>query len=361
MKIYEINELTDSRIFYDRKPPRFLFIFIITLFLLMLFVVFWSVNSQKIDKYTEKGVIVPENTYQISSNQPDEISHVHVAEGQEVERGDLLIAFKSEDLKLEKEVLEKQFTTLTNRIGLLKRAETEARIKINTFDPKNEREAEFYSKLSANIAKMKEYEVDKEALRKQKYSEYEIAQYVERYQAKSEEIIEETIVSLAAERNELEMEKKKVESQLNALQDKEYSQNIYAPVQGTIHFIKDLNEGMVIPPGEVIAVITEDHRQLMIETMVRSNEIVNISQQSDVVIKVDGMNNGQSEVNGRVVFIDKDVSYDDKGRGYYKVKIKPTHRHGMNQLKSGMAATVTFVVNKTTYMNYFLKLVGVKA
>jgi len=60
LKVYNLNEIADSKLLYGRKPPRFMFyIILITLALITGFLV-WSVKSVKTYMVKGQGIVTTE-------------------------------------------------------------------------------------------------------------------------------------------------------------------------------------------------------------------------------------------------------------------------------------------------------------
>lgn len=93
MKVYKLNEITDSKLLYDKKPPRFMnYIIIITVLLITGFIV-WSCVSIKTYVVKGQGVVTTEEKNNIMSKVSAEVKESYVEEGKKVKKGDKLIVF----------------------------------------------------------------------------------------------------------------------------------------------------------------------------------------------------------------------------------------------------------------------------
>ena len=95
MKLYNKNELTNSRIFFDKQPPMFLTIFILSV--LFLVVLFFFITSTLIRTYvvTAQGMVTTKDLTFVGAFTDGIIDELIHSEGSFVERGDVLFTVSS--------------------------------------------------------------------------------------------------------------------------------------------------------------------------------------------------------------------------------------------------------------------------
>lgn len=368
MKVYNLNEITDSKLLYDRKPPRFMFyIILITLALITGFLV-WSVKSVKTYMVKGQGIVTTEGKSNLMAKVSGEIKEVHIEEGKEVKAGDVLLVFHSPEPKYQLQQADGQIEILNKRIKLLKRAEDEATKGTNTFDNNNSEEAEFYNKLVNSYIKQKEYNVDEASLKKQEYTEDQIKQYKEQAKIKKDQIYFETILSFTNEISQLKMEKSKLLAQSESIDSATEEYKLCAPSSGKVHLNTPLNKGMVLQGGNLLGTISTTDENIVVETLIPSIDRPRIHEKDEVSLAVGGLNQAEyGTLKGKVIAIDEDATIDnEKGNVFFKVKVKPEKNYLEDKkgekvnLTLGMVTETRVKYEKITYMKYFLEQIGIK-
>lgn len=368
MKVYNLNEITDSKLLYDKKPPRFMFyIILITLVLITGFLV-WSTKSVKTYMVKGQGIVTTEGKSNLMAKISGEIKEVHIEEGKEVKAGDVLLVFHSPEPKYQLQQADGQIKILNKRIKLLKRAEDEATKGTNTFDKNDAEEAEFYNKLVNSYIKQKEYYVDEASLKKQGYTEDQIKQYTEQSKIKKDQIYFETILSFTNEISQLKMEKSKLLAQSESIDSSTEEYKLCAPSSGKVHLNTPLNKGMVLQGGSLLGTISTTDENVIVETLIPSIDRPRIHEKDEVSLAVGGLNQAEyGTLKGQVIGIDEDATIDnEKGNVFFKVKVKPEKNYLEDKkgekvnLTLGMVTETRVKYEKITYMKYFLEQIGIK-
>jgi multidrug resistance efflux pump len=366
--VYSLNEITDSKLLYDKKPPRFMFyIILITLALITGFLV-WSIKSVKTYIVKGQGIVTTEGKSNLMAKVSGEIKGVYIEEGKEVKEGDVLLVFNSPEPKYQLQQVEGQIEILNKRIELLKRAESEATKGTNTFNKDNVEEAEFYNKLANSYIKLKEYNVDEERLKKQEYTDDQIKQHKEQAKIKKDQIYFETILSFTNEISQLEIEKNKLLAQSESIDSTTEEYKLCAPSSGTVHLNTPLNKGMVLQAGSLLGTILTTDENIIIETLIPSIDRPRIHEKDEVSLAVGGLNQAEyGTLKGQVIAIDEDATIDnEKGNVLFKVKVKPEKAYLEDKkgekvnLTLGMVTETRVKYEKITYMKYFLEQIGIK-
>lgn len=368
MKVYNLNEITDSKILYDRKPPAFMTYIILIVTALIIAVLIWANKSVKTYMVKGQGVVVSENKSHIMTKNSGEIKDVFIKEGSEVKEGDVLFTTNGLEADLQLEQINVQVSTFTRRIELLSLAEENATNGTNYFDRDNKEESEFYNKLNAAYIARKDFIVDEQGLKEQGLNEKQIKEYAKTQKNKADEHYYKTISEFIDEKNKYEFELPKLVAQKEALEKGKEQYEVVAQKSGMIHLNTPFTSGMVLQSGSLIGTITSKEEELIVETMLPSSERTRIHVGDEVALAIGGLLQSEyGTISGKVISIDEDATIDNEnGNVFFKVKVKPDKTYLEDSkgervnLTLGMVAETRVKYEKITYMKYILELIGVK-
>lgn len=373
MKIYNLNEITDSRILYDKNPPKFMLMLITLIMILLIGFICWSAYSIKTYVVKGQGIVTSQNKQYIMSPVSGSIEEIHVDEGKKVKKGDVLLSLKAVQSNLQTEQINGQLEYLNERINLLARAQKDVSRGTNNFDETKNSELEFFNKLNALQVKKKEFEVNKvteNSLKEQNYNEEQIKDYKNKAKNKAEQLKYETLLEINNETKQLEMEVNKLNTQKNALLKSVEEYKVVATSDGTFHLSNQLTMGMVLQAGTSIGSLIEDNDDLIIELNLPSAERAKVHKNDDVEIVVAGLNQSEyGTIEGKVISIAKDAIIDEKkdtNNIFFKVQIKlnKTYLRDKNDnivnLTLGMLTEIRVKYEKITYLQYMLEQIGFK-
>ncbi|UZW15571.1 HlyD family efflux transporter periplasmic adaptor subunit [Clostridium pasteurianum] len=368
MKVYDLQEITDSRVLYDKNPPKFMVYIILLVVALAAGFLIWADRSIKTYVVKGQGVVTTENKVNVMSNISAAIQDVYVTEGKDVKEGDVLLTLRPEETNLQLEQVNKQVDYDNKRIELLTRGEKYAAKGSNGFDRNNSDEIEFYNRLLNNYSKKGEYTVDEKSLKTQGYTEDQIKQAKESQKTKLNELYYETIMSFTNEKTQLQADKSKLEAQKSALENSIGAYKITAPKTGKIHLSTPITKGMVLQAGNLLGSINNHEEGLIIDVSVPSSDRPRIKLGDEVSLAVAGLNQAEyGTVKGKVISIDQDATVNsEKGNIYFNVKVKPEKtllkdKKGEKvNLTLGMLTETRVKYEKITYMKYFLEQIGIK-
>lgn len=367
MKLYSLNEITDSKLLYDKRPPKFMKYIILTVLVLVIGAIILSTKSIKTFVVKGQGIVTSKNKTNIMAKVTGEIKEVYVEEGVEVKQGDILMIFNPTEQKYQTEQIEGQIKIIQNRIKQLKRAEDELSKGKNTFNENNLEELEFYNRINSCYTKQKEFEIDEGTLKNQNYTDEQIKQYKEQANLKKQQIYYETIISITNERKQLELEMQKLTNQSDVLNNSKEEYKVFAQNSGKVHLNIPLNKGMVVQAGSLIGTISSLD-EIIIETLISSSDRPRIHKDDEVQMAVLGLNQAEyGTLKGKVISIDEDATIDnEKGNIYFKVKVKPEKEYLLDKkgekvnLTLGMVVETRVKYEKITYFKYFIEQIGVK-
>ncbi|MBU3160889.1 HlyD family secretion protein [Clostridium frigoris] len=368
MKLYNLNELTDSRVLYDKNPPKFMLYIIMLVTILLIMFLVWANHSVKTYMVKGQGIVTTENKSQIMAAVSGGVVNVSAIEGKDVIAGDTLVTLNPVESNLQSGEVDDQIKMFNKRIALLTRAEKDATALTNSFDKNKDDEAEFYNKLTNSYTKRKEFVVDEVALKSEAATKEQINQYKISQKIKSDGNYYDTILQFTTERTQLELEKEKLDIQRKALGKSSSEYKIVAPKDGKLHLTAPITKGMVLQAGSSIGSITNKDEKLIIETLLPSSERPRIKTGDEASVAVAGLNQAEyGTIKGKVLSIDQDATIDsEKGDVFFKVKVKLDKTYLEDKkgekvnLTLGMVTETRVKYEEITYMKYFMQQIGVK-
>lgn len=368
LKAYSLHEITDSRIIYDKKPPRFMIFIIFVVIALITAFLIWANHSIKTYVVRGQGIVTSEDKANIMASISGSIQQVNIKEGQDVEKGDVLFTINPLDSNLQLSQINQQLEFDNNRISFLERAENDATNNKNSFDRNKPNESEFYNRLENSYTKKKEFAVNVDSLRKQGYNDDQINEYKNQQNVKIKEIYYDTINSFTSEKIQYQSEKSKLEAQKLMYEKSMDAYKVIAPESGKIHLSTQITEGMVLQTGNLLGSIANNKKDLTIEVTIPSSDRPLIQIGDEVSLAVAGLNQMEyGTIKGKVVNIDEDANIDSqKGNVYFRVKVKPNETYLEDKkgekvnLTLGMVTETRVKYEKITYMKYILEQIGVK-
>jgi multidrug resistance efflux pump len=100
-QIKTMDELTDSRIMYEKKMPFFGYMIVLMLAILIIGIVIWSTFTPKAYMITALGTVTSEKTSFVMPPYTGEIVDCYMREGLIVSKGDVLFTVRSTDYDLQ--------------------------------------------------------------------------------------------------------------------------------------------------------------------------------------------------------------------------------------------------------------------
>ena len=111
MKVYNLNEITDSKVQYDKKPPALMNYVVLIVTALIVVGLIWANKSVKTYMVKGQGIVVTEDKSHIMTKSSGEITEVFIKEGSEVKAGDILFTTNDLETNLQLEQINSQIET----------------------------------------------------------------------------------------------------------------------------------------------------------------------------------------------------------------------------------------------------------
>lgn len=287
------------------------------------------------------------------------VDSVYVREGQQVNKGDILLRFRTNNSDY-------KITYQTNRLN-----DFEAHLADLAYLAKGEAPANFCSpvrrqeytyfvrrrnELETSLAQAeKEYNRHNNLFNKKVISEEEYEKYYYQYISQQNELaslIQSQLSTWQADLNSYRNQRNEMNTALKQEQKDKDMYIVRSPVAGTIDQFSGIYRGSSIQAGQSLAVISPDST-LCMEVYVTPRNIGFMSIGMPVNVQVESFNyNEWGTLPGKVKDISSDFLTDSQGNSYYKIKCEMERdylklKNGrIGRLKKGMTVSAHFMVTR---------------
>lgn len=307
------------------------------------------------------GIVRPvtEKT-EIKSAVTEYIDSVFVREGQQVEQGDILLCFRTNNA-------DNKINYQSNRVK-----DQEAHISDLTYLAKGETPLQFrssvrqqeYSYYIRRIKELettlrqaeKEYKRNKTLFEQKVIAEEEYDKYYFQYQSQQNELASLKESQLSTWQSDLNNYRNQYQEMNTNLKQEIKDKDMYivrSPVSGTVDQFSGIYRGSSIQTGQSLAVISPDST-LCMEIYVTPRNIGFLYIGMPVNVQVESFNyNEWGTIPGSVKEISSDFLTDNQGNSYYKVKCQMERDHLVlkksdkkGYLKKGMTVSAHFMITE---------------
>lgn len=306
------------------------------------------------------GVVRPvtEKT-EIKSAITELVDSVYVHEGQQVNKGDILLRFRTNNSDY-------KITYQTNRLNDYEAHLTDlaylakGKIPVNFHSPVRQQEYNYFTKrkneLETSLAQSeKEYQRNKILFDKKVISEEEYDKYYFQYKSQQNELaslVQSQLSTWQADLNSYRNQRNEMSTSLKQEQRDKDMYIVRSPVAGTVDQFSGIYRGSSIQAGQSLAVISPDST-LCLEVYVAPRNIGFMSIGMPVNIQVESFNyNEWGTLPGKVKEISSDFLTDSQGNSFYKVKCTMQRdylqlKNGrIGNLKKGMTVSAHFMITR---------------
>jgi multidrug efflux pump subunit AcrA (membrane-fusion protein) len=353
MKIYSFNELKESRLIYDRKPPAFglittfLTLFLVTVLLLL------AGFSTKTYVVKASGLLTSNTKSYLMNEVASSITKVYFNEGDKVTEGVTVIELDTVQVDLQIVQLQAQADFLQNYINNYQilidfinnyNLESENTL-VNPFDGNNSDISKYYIYAENYISSMNNSTQDV------------IDGYKNQYTSSYYSAVDQYSYQLVS-----------VNSQKAAYQDSLEQYKIKAETSGVLHYSSAIKTGTVLQAGSLIGSISSDNKEdLYFESVISAADISKIKTGCNVEIAISGIVQSEYGVlKGTLIFVDSDSTQTENGDVYYKIKIKPENtvlkdkKGNSIEISTGMISESRIKYDETTWLKWMLEQIGIK-
>ncbi|SFO08526.1 HlyD family efflux transporter periplasmic adaptor subunit [Proteiniclasticum ruminis] len=200
MKLFKKEDLRDSRIFFDKVPPRFMLYLIIFMIVLLITLSYIANYVKRPYVVRAQGQVAIEGTGYIASKGHGVVREILKESGDIVEEGEVILSISSGNEGIQASVIQNQIEDLQLTLKLLDKYEASLQKRENQLSNEG-RELEYYAKV--------EYYLD-------------IVNNEEREEKVTEEDLQGKVQELETEKNKIEIlraEVEEIENEINSIND----------------------------------------------------------------------------------------------------------------------------------------------
>lgn len=356
-KYYSYNELKESKLLYDRRPPAFGIIMTLLTLVFVIGALLWAAFSTKTYVIRATGLATDTNKTNVMNLVSGKVESINVSEGQAVNEGDIILVIDSYETRLQISQLESMRAFYQNKIANNQRllayinafSLDDENTQINPFNENDSNEAKLFSDaemVKLYMATLKDRE--------------------DGYTESDEQSLKSQILSqlgLYTTLDECNLQVTQYDSQIKMYSDSLEAYSIKAKQSGQIHLTAGLTVNTVLQAGTLIGSISSNEKdKLYFELAVSATERSKLSIDSQVEIAVSGaMQTEYGTLYGRITEIDNDSTQTENGQVYYRVKAVPDNtvlydKKGRSiQLQLGMIGECRIKYDETTYLKWMIE------
>lgn len=350
----------------------------------ILVLIVWAYFAQ-IDQVTRASgtVIASARTQDIQAAEGGVLTDILVKEGEEVEKGQLLVrleeeraqaavansgskiaALKAKIARLEAEIFERPLVFpegiknyseyIENQTQLYNRRRQAIDQDVNSLQRMMVLAQQELSMNEPLLAYGDVSQADVIKLRRQ------VAEIQAQITNKRNKYFEEAQSEMTKSQEELDVELEQLRDHSQVLEEK----NLFAPTDGKVNNILITTIGGVVKPGEIIMEILPTSSDLIVEAKVSPADIAYVKEQQAASVKLDAYDYSIfGAMNGNVIYISPDTLMEQTPKGeepYYRVQIKITGAEfaGRSEeivIKPGMTASVDIKAQERSVLSYLTK------
>lgn len=370
-QIKTIEQLKDSRIMFDKKPPEFGYLFIVFVGVFLMAAIIFAIRTPKIYTIKSQGIITNTESNYVMCSYTGEIEECNLTEGELVKKGDILFKVKSTDYNLQKEQLIKNRETYKLQVEKYEMLVKSIKDDKNYFDTFSSEDELYYSTFEKYKSQIEQNKVDVSTYKAYGYTDEQIEGELVKNESKVMEVYYTAIQSAENSRNEANIQIASIDAQISALESGKSAYEVKATATGILHLVQEYKSGMVVQPTTTVATITPENSEKILETYVSTSDMARIHKGDKVQVVIDGLaQNVYGNISGKILFIDSNVTVQqsDNGNSFqmFKVKISLDNDYLVSRsgekvnILNGMTAQARISYDKITYMNYIFEKLGFK-
>lgn len=365
-RIYTFNELKESKLIYDRKPPAFGIIITLLTLIFVIAAIFWAAFSTKTYVVKANGLIASENKVNIMNRVSAPIKEICVIEGQNVNVGDSLIIFDSFQTELQigqiqsmAEFFQGKVTVIESLISFINNFTLiEPDTQINPFDKNISDESKAYSDAQTFIDYI-------DGQKKSAANEDPPKEYL---QSDVDNLKSQFLSQQYTSLDEFKAQLTQQSSQLIMYQNSLYEYTLKAEQTGIVHLTMGITVGTLLQAGTLLGNISSsDNTTYYFEAVLNATDRSKVNIDDKVEIAIGGaMQSEFGVLKGKVAAIDNDSTQTEKGEVFYRIKIKPNtaqlknRRGDIINLTTGMIGESRIKYDETTWLKWAIEQIGIK-
>lgn len=393
--ILRYNEKNNNELKYDFMPDILEIIerpahkagkiIILTIFILFITAILWSVIAKTDIVVTAQGNITPEgDVVAVQSYLSGTVKNISVSEGQHINKGDLLLELNSNDSQTDISYIKSEISITKDEIDLYEKiiAGTKiSEISLDDYDKNSrsnleviiENENDYMQSLQAlqNTLKSAELDYNSAVSTRKKYENNEeyTNQLENQRQIESQKKIEKDNAELnvknyktkhTSELNTIYSEKKSKLAELSSqLQKSKISSNyqkIYAPASGYVNKMAINSNGDIVSPYEELLTIVPSDVPMQMKCYINNKDIANIKEGDEARVKLDAYSYSEyGVVNGKIKSISPDTYTIENIGNVYQVIVELDNKNENIDIISGLSGIVEIKTGERSILSYFIE------
>lgn len=350
--IFEFNELSDSVEFYNRKPRKYIYFFIIMSIIIIISAVVWASIAKKEEVINLHGSIKSDEIRQISTVVNGKVMQCNVDEGKEVKKDELLIVIEHNQQLSDKNYLEKQLEVLNEVSSTIDKAIDSLNAGKNLLT----KGSSLYYKVDTYFVQYNQLSMNVITPEDKQKSE-----------ASQQSMKSGFMAELQEQKNNTQKEIDKDNSDLEKTNGQIKDSYIYAPCDGIVNLNAEVKVDSVVQAGQVLFIISNSNaKDWKAEVNIPSNNILNIKLGDKAKIMVPGLSQADyGFIEGEITSIENNARVDDKTKeSFYNamISIKKPYLEGNNvpnkELKMGLRVEAKVIECDKTILKYILQKIN---
>lgn len=365
MVIKDITELRDSKLLYDKDPPKLGYALLLIIAGLMVALLIWSTHAPKTYLSIGTGTVQSTDKTYIMSGYTGTLTEIRIQEGQYVTEGDVLAHVKSTELDLQQDQLAAQLAIYQTQLAQYNKLIRSIQDNVNYFDETNPEDQPYYYQYESYQSQVAQNSFDASVYAGYGYTEAQLQAMIEQNQGKVEQIYYSYLQSASEQVTTLQSNIDAVQAQIDALATGANDYYITATTSGTVHMDTPYKEGMVVGAGSVLCSIASENSEYEIISYVSLNDRPLLNVGDKCTIAVTGLiQSVYGTLTGTVTAIDSDVTSSDTVSAY-KLTIKPDSTYLVSNsgnqvsISNGMSVETRIQYDEITYFDYVMEILGV--
>lgn len=419
MRLYNIDELKDSRIFFDKNPPRYMTVFIVFIIMCISFALVLSTQISKPYIIVASGTATTTDNRYVSVDSNGEIIEILKQEGEYVKKGDVLFKLSDGKENTQKELLDPQIKTLNDKLAALDIYERSLNDQINHLENKGQQQAyygkmEYYlsmlesesfskgqeiEKINESENKLAQLKKDQEDLQKQlnetneSIKQEELKSKIESKNAEinakqdeinemvsqsknpssqAKQIAQQLFAELGADRSTTNQQLSQLKGQLNASESENEAKSIKAENEGIIHYLTTFKTGIAVQMNQTVAEISQNEDSAyVVEANILAKDISKINVGQNVNVELQGVNTQKyGTLKGKVEKISNGSLIEQSQQGniiYYQCIISldsteliSSKGESVSVVKS-MPVQARIIYDNETYWDWLRELINLRS
>ncbi|MDF9825856.1 multidrug efflux pump subunit AcrA (membrane-fusion protein) [Breznakia sp. PF5-3] len=410
MKFHSKEELQSSRIFFDKNPPKYIYLFVFLVCLFIVVCLWFSLYATKTYVVKANGEIITTDNQYITSNVNGTVSEIQKAEGSQVRKGDILFIANNGITGVQGEALLEQLNFAKEKLAAMDLFERSLNEKTNYLENDGVQQ-EYFGKVEYYLLQVYEDEINLQQQQKEYAKKSEkivnIEKEIENLRKSTAEDSQDEIISKSSEietlNNELDTlqlqmkstsqndklrtqfiselgsSRTQVETQITELEGNRSAsvnedKTFIAKAQndGIVHYRIPIKLGMNVQVNQIVAEVSKnDEKDYLVEAYVDAAEISKISEKNSVNISIIGVNTQiYGDLKGEIISIDNGTITQETQDGtilVYRclIRLEQTKLNGKDdtyiQAMKSMPVEVQIIYDNESYLDWILELLSFKS